>query len=88
MVLRADGAAVAIGTEPETRGATAVAQFSRYARGATRALLDGHAALVWMTGEQLRVVYRFITDDGRITAIDLIADPERLRELELMIADG
>ena len=88
VVLRADDAAVAIGTEPETRGATAVAQFSRYARGATRALLDGQAALVWMTGEQLRVVYRFTTDDGRITAIDLIADPERLRELDLMIADG
>ncbi len=88
VVLRADPTAVAIGTEPETRGATAVAQFSRYARGATRALLAGNAALVWIAGGQLRVVYRFTTSDERITGIDLIADPERLRELDLVIADG
>ena len=88
VVLRADPTAVAIGTEPETRGATAVAQFSRYARGATRALLAGNAALVWIAGGQPRVVYRFTTSDERITGIDLIADPERLRELDLVIADG
>ena len=88
VVLRADPTAVAIGTEPEIRGATAVAQFSRYARGATRALLAGNAALVWIAGGQLRVVYRFTTSDERITGIDLIADPERLRELDLVIADG
>ena len=88
VVLRADPTAVAIGSEPETRGATAVAQFSRYARGATRALLDGNAALVWMTAGQLRVVYHFTTSDERITGIDLIADPERLGELDLVIANG
>ena len=88
VVLRADPTAVAIGTQPETHGSVAVAQFSRYARGATRALLDGDAALAWMTGEQLRVVYRFTTSDERITAIELIADPQRLSELDLVIANG
>ena len=38
-----------------------------------------------MDGE-LRVVYRFTTSGERITAIDLIADPERLRVLDLVIA--
>ena len=43
---------------------------------------------MWIAGGQLRVVYRFTTSDERITGIDLIADPERLRELDLVIADG
>jgi len=85
VVLRADEQAVTLGAAPETRGAEPVAAFSRRARGATRALLDGAAALVWMPGGELRVAYRFTTSGDRITAIDLIADPERLRRLDLVI---
>jgi RNA polymerase sigma-70 factor (ECF subfamily) len=59
----------------------------RVARGARRALLDGAAAAVWVRGGRLRVVYAFTTDGGTITAIDLIADPERLRQLDLVIAE-
>jgi hypothetical protein len=47
-VLRADHAAVQMGAAPETRGAAGVAEFSRRARGARPALLDGAAAAVWM----------------------------------------
>jgi hypothetical protein len=38
-----------------------------------------------MVGGELRVVYSFTTSGERITAIDLIADPERLRELDLVM---
>jgi RNA polymerase sigma factor (sigma-70 family) len=34
-------------------------EFARYARGATPALLDGGAAVVWLVGGAPRVVYRF-----------------------------
>jgi RNA polymerase sigma factor (sigma-70 family) len=88
VVLRADDRAVAMGAARETRGAEPVAAFSHRARGAKRALLDGAAAAVWMPGGQLRVVYDFTTSGNKITAIDLIADPDRLRRIDLEILDG
>lgn len=60
-------------------------KFSRYARGARRALLDGAAAAVWMPGGRPRVVWAFTTSGDTITAIDLIATPERLRNIDLVI---
>jgi hypothetical protein len=87
VVLRADEHAVEMGAAEETRGADRVAAFSRYARGARRALLDGAAAAVWMPGGRLRVVWDFSTSGDRITAIDLIADPERLPQINLVIPD-
>ncbi len=85
VVLRADEQAVALGAAPETRGAERVAVFSRFARGARRALVDGAAAAVWMPGGRLRVVYEFTIGERAITAIDLTADPERLRQLDLVV---
>jgi hypothetical protein len=38
-----------------------------------------------MPGGNLRVVYRFTIGGEKITAIDLIADPARLPELDLVI---
>ncbi len=87
VVLRADDAAVELGAASETRGAERVAAFSGYARGARPALLGGAAAAVWMPGGRLRVVWAFTTDGERITGIDLIADPNRLRELDLVVLD-
>jgi RNA polymerase sigma-70 factor (ECF subfamily) len=85
VVLTADATAAGLGTAPELRGARAVAEFSRRARGATPALLDGAAALVWLVDGRPKVVYRFTAGDERITAIELIADPERLRALDLAL---
>jgi RNA polymerase sigma factor (sigma-70 family) len=87
VVLRADEHAVELGAARETRGAERVAVFSRYARGGKRALLEGAAAAVWMPGGRLRVIWDFTTSGDRITGIDLIADPERIRELDLVILD-
>jgi RNA polymerase sigma-70 factor (ECF subfamily) len=87
VVLRADEHAVELGAAAETRGAERIAVFSRYARGGRRALLDGAAALVWMPGGRLRVVWDFTTSGDKITAIELIGDPERHRQLDLVILD-
>jgi RNA polymerase sigma factor (sigma-70 family) len=87
VVLRADDHAVDLGAAAETRGAEPVATFMRRARGAKRAVVDGLAAAVWMPGGELRVVYDFTISGNRITAIDLIADPERFGELDLVVLE-
>jgi RNA polymerase sigma factor (sigma-70 family) len=87
VVLRADETAVQLGAAPETGGAAEVAGFSRFARGAKSAFLDGAPAAVWMAADRPRVVYDFTVSDGRIVAIDLIADPDRLSGLDLAIVD-
>jgi RNA polymerase sigma-70 factor (ECF subfamily) len=86
VVLSADQTAAQMGAAREIHGAAEVARFSRRARGATPALLDGAAAVVWVVDGQPCVVYSFTTSGERITAIELIADPARLRELDLVIA--
>ena len=87
VVLIADETAARMGTAREIHGAAEVARFSRRARGATPALLDGAAAAVWIVDGRPRVVYRFTTSGERIAAIDLIADPARLGRLDLVILD-
>jgi RNA polymerase sigma-70 factor (ECF subfamily) len=79
VVVRADWAAVDLGATAEVRGAAAVAEtFSKRARGAQPALVDGAAGLVWAPKGQLRVVFNFTLVNGKIAAIDLIGDPARL----------
>ncbi len=89
VVLRSDRAAVAIGSPAEVRGAAAVAEtFAGRARAARPALVDGAAGLVWAQGGRPRVVFGFTISDGKIVAIDMVADPQRLRRLDLAILDG
>jgi RNA polymerase sigma factor (sigma-70 family) len=85
VILRADERAVAMGAPRETRGAQPVGAFARRARGATPALLDGAPAAVWIQRGELRVVYRFTTNAEHITAIELVADPERIEQLDLIV---
>ena len=86
VVFRADGAAVQMGAEAVVRGATAVAgTFSRRARFAQPALVNGAAGLVWAPGGQPRAVFGFTIARGKIVEINLIADPERLRQLDLTV---
>ncbi|MFN8471095.1 MAG: sigma-70 family RNA polymerase sigma factor [Anaerolineae bacterium] len=82
VVLRADQAAVAIGAAEAVRGATSVAEsFAGRARAAQLALVNGEAGAVWAPGGKLRIVFAFTILNGRIARIDLLADPERLRDL-------
>jgi RNA polymerase sigma factor (sigma-70 family) len=76
VVLTADQAAAQMGAPRETRGAREVATFSQRARGATPALLNGAAAAAWMPDGHPRVVFRFTIIGEKITAIDLIANPD------------
>jgi RNA polymerase sigma-70 factor (ECF subfamily) len=89
VVLRADRAAVAAGAPRKVRGAEEVAgTFAGRARAAQLALIDGAAGLVWAQRGQPRVAFGFTIANGRITQIELVADPERLRQLDLRIVDG
>jgi RNA polymerase sigma-70 factor (ECF subfamily) len=89
VVLRADATAVQYGADPEVRGVASVAEtFSGRARGARLALVDGTAGLVWSQGGQPRVVFDITVVDGRITGVHLLADPDRLRALDLVPLDG
>jgi RNA polymerase sigma factor (sigma-70 family) len=88
VVLRADRAAVQIGASREVRGAAAVAEtFSGRARGAQPALVNGAIGLVWAPRGRPRVVFGFTITRGKIVGIDLVADPDRLRQLELTVLD-
>jgi RNA polymerase sigma factor (sigma-70 family) len=88
VVVRADRAAVLAGADREVRGAPAVADtFSGRARLARPALVDGAAGAVWAPGGRPRVVFAFTIAGGRIVEIDLLADPERLRQLDLAVLD-
>lgn len=88
IVLRADSAAVRMGSSSEVRGASAVATtFSGRAQAARLALVDGTVGAVWAPGGQPRVVFGFTITDGKIVAIDLVADPEFLGQLDWEVLD-
>jgi len=88
VVLRADRAAVQVGASAEVRGAAAVAEtFSGRARAAQPAVVDGAAGLVWAPGGRPRVVFSFTARGGRIVEIEMLADAERLSQMDLTILD-
>jgi RNA polymerase sigma-70 factor, ECF subfamily len=89
VVLRADAAAVQMGSAAEVRGAAAVAEtFSNRARFAQPALVDGSIGLAWAPGGKPKVIFGMKITDGRIVEIELIADTERIGELELDLLGG
>ena len=88
VVLRADSLAVRAGASREVRGAPAVAEtLSGRARAVQPALVNGAVGLVWAPGGRPRVVFGFTITRGKIVEIDLVADPERLRQLDLAVLD-
>lgn len=88
VVLRADAAVVPTpepvtvsGVERVARGALAS---TGRARAAAVVLVDGRVGMAMAEHGRLRVVLRFdFAADGRITGIDVIAEPERLNELDI-----
>ena len=85
-VLVADPAAVQMGAVAEVRGADAVgATFAGWAKGARLALADGVPAAVWAPGGRPKVVFAFTISDGKITGIALDGDPDRLRNLDIVL---
>jgi hypothetical protein len=55
------------------------------ARAAQPAIVNGAVGLAWAPHGQPRVAFGFTILRGKIVAIDLVADPERLRQLDLVI---
>jgi hypothetical protein len=89
VVFRADRTARQAGAPADLDGAAAVAgKFCGRARGARLALINGTAGAVWAPGGKPAGAFRFTLASGRIVAIELIADPERLAQLDLTILAG
>jgi len=86
IVLRADDAAVQMGTSRELRGVAAIAERFTGAAALRPALLDGAVGLVWAPGGRVRVAFGLtFSEDDRIVRIEQTADPERLGQLEVVV---
>ena len=88
VVVRADDAAITLGASRETRGAQAVAKtYMGRAQTARSALMDGVVGAIVAPRGQLLLVLDFTIADGKIIGIDAVADPERLRAIDLSALD-
>jgi RNA polymerase sigma factor (sigma-70 family) len=85
VVVRADSVVQRTGSPAEIRGAAIVAK--RAVAGGARAgrpvLVNGSVGVVVAPRGRLMMVLQFTIANGKIAAIDAIADPERLQALEL-----
>ena len=89
VVLRVDRGAVPTGGLRQIHGAAAVARqalsFARFASSAQPAVVNGAAGVVTTADGQPLSVVSFTITDGKIVAIDILADPDRLRHLDLRV---
>jgi RNA polymerase sigma-70 factor (ECF subfamily) len=87
VVLRVDRGAAPAGASREVRGAAAVARqaltFARLAPVARPALVNGAAGFVVAPQGRPVAVAGFTVANGKVVEIDLLADRDRLRELDL-----
>ena len=90
VVVRPDRPAALAGSLGEVRGAEDVAaNFARRgAKGARMALINGIPGAVWAPGGTPRVIFSFTFVDGRITAIDILGDPDVVSQLDVAILSG
>ena len=89
VVLRSDRGAVPADASREVRGAPAVARRAakERARAARPALVNGAVGVVVAPRGRLLMVLGFTIRGGKIVEIDAIADPARLRKLDLAVLD-
>ena len=82
-VVRADEAAAAIGANPvfASGGRTIAEVFAGRARGALPAVLDGHPAAVWQHRGEVKMIFGFTVENGRVVEIEFLADPAVLARL-------
>jgi RNA polymerase sigma factor (sigma-70 family) len=87
VVLRSDGGTKRTALTGVTRGAEAVAgqavTFGRLFPFLRPALVNGNAGVVVATPARLLSVMAFTVTDGRVAAIDVLSDPERLDALHI-----
>jgi RNA polymerase sigma factor (sigma-70 family) len=91
VVLRIDGGAVRAGLSREVRGVRAVAEqtltFSRLSPFVRPALVNGAAGVVVAPRGRPFAVMGFTVRREKIVEIDVLADPARLRQLDLAVLD-
>ncbi len=89
VVRRADEAAVPAGAARELRGAAAVVKealtHTELARVAQPLLVDGSVGIVVAPRGRLRIVIRCTVRNGKISEMDVIADPSHLRRHNLAV---
>jgi RNA polymerase sigma factor (sigma-70 family) len=89
VVLRADRSAVPPGRPTVLRGAGAVARgaaaFAPFVQSMLLVLVNGTVGVLAAPEGQRSRVMMFTVERGRIVEMNLVADPERLRELDLAI---
>jgi RNA polymerase sigma-70 factor (ECF subfamily) len=93
VVVRADGGAGRPDLVSLVRGARAVAaqamSFRRFAESATRILVNGiPGGIAWAPDGSPFSVLALTVRGGRIIRIDVLADPDRLRQLDLTVVAG
>jgi RNA polymerase sigma factor (sigma-70 family) len=102
-VVRSDAAAAAMGSEPELRGAQAVARaYEGRARAIAPALVDGLPGAVWRHRGDIKVVFVFDVvlgdadldpdagddDHDRVREVVLVADPDRIARADVTHEPG
>jgi RNA polymerase sigma-70 factor (ECF subfamily) len=86
VVFRADPVAARMGGTAEIRGAAAVAgTFKGRAQAARPALVDGAVGVAVVLQGRVRIVLGLTVEEGKIVAIDAIADPEHLHQLDVAV---
>ena len=87
VVLRVDGGLVPAGASRVVRGSRAVAgqalAFSRLGLVVRRALVNGAAGFVSFLDGQPFAVLAFTVAGGKVVEIDILADPARLKQLDM-----
>ncbi|MBX4903400.1 sigma-70 family RNA polymerase sigma factor [Rhizobium bangladeshense] len=87
VVFRPDATAARYGIGA-MRGATAVAEaFKGRAQAAQMAIVEGELGFVVLVGGQVRVAVSLTIEEGRIAAIDAVADPDHLEQIEFSVLD-
>ena len=97
VVLRADSAAIkasrgyqgagARQLTPEVRGRSAVAEVLSGAGAVQLAMVDGAAGATWAPGGKPRAAIAFAVANGKVTEIEVIVEPQALRELRIEILE-
>jgi hypothetical protein len=86
VVLRHDRTAVPLGAPREVSGALAVAkQFAGRALGARALLVNGAIGVVMARRGRLLLVLDLTLAHGKISEINVIAEPARLKKLDLAV---
>jgi RNA polymerase sigma factor (sigma-70 family) len=93
VVVRSDGGLARPGLASLVRGAQAVAEqsmlFRQVAETSTRVLVNGvPGGVVWAPDGSPFAVLALTVRGGRIVAIDVLADPDRLAQLDLTVVAG